>query len=96
LPVESLPRRSRVFWPLAAAALVLLAVGVWLVRFAMNRGAWTVADLNGSPRLRNEVALLQEKWKPGDAIETDANSRVELQVQGLGQVEVGPNSRLTL
>ncbi len=96
LPVENLPRRSRVFWALAAAALVLLALGVWFMRFAVNRSAWTVADLDGSPRLGNEVALRQEKWKPGDAIETDAASRVELQVQGLGQLEVEPNSRLTL
>src|SRR5579863_8350154 len=96
LPVESLPRRSRVFWPLAAAALVLFAVGVWLVRLAMNRGAWTVADLNGSPRMGSEIALRQEKWKPGDAIETDATSSIELQVHGLGQLEVEPNSRLTL
>ncbi len=96
MPGETWPRSTEIFWPLAAAALVLLAVGVWAVRFAVNRGAWTVADLDGSPRLGNEVALKQEKWKPGDLIETDANSRVELQVQGLGQVEVEPNSRLAL
>jgi hypothetical protein len=96
LPSENRPRTSRILWPLAAAALVLVALGLWFTRFMLNRAAWTIANLDGSPRIGNLTATPRERWKVGEPLETDATSRVELLVQGLGQIAVEPNSRLTL
>lgn len=96
LPAESRPRTSRISWPLAAAALVLFALGLWFTHFVLNRAAWTIANLDGSPRIGSLTATPKERWKIGEPLETDATSRVELAVQGLGQIEVEPNSRLTL
>jgi hypothetical protein len=96
LPREDRPRTSRILWPLAAAAVVLFALGLWFTRFVGNRAAWTIANLDGSPRIGNLTATPRERWKVGEPLETDATSRVELLVQGLGQIAVEPNSRLTL
>jgi hypothetical protein len=96
LPAENRPRTSRILWPLAAAALILFALGLWFTRIMLNRAAWTIANLDGSPRIGNLMATPRERWKVGEPLETDATSRVELLVQGLGQIEVEPNSRLTL
>jgi hypothetical protein len=96
LPAENRPRTSRILWPLATAALVLFALGLWFARIMLNRAPWTIADLDGSPRIGNLAATPRERWKVGEPLETDATSRVQLLVQGLGQIEVEPNSRLTL
>lgn len=96
-PAEARPSRSQMLWPLAAAAALILALGATLLHVATRRAAgWTIADLSGSPRIGSNPALVSKQWKVGEALETDANSRVELQVAGLGQVGVEPNSRLTL
>ena len=73
----------------AAAAAVLLVV---LAGVLFARDAWRVEPLAGSPSLlgvafAGRVAL-------GGRIETDARSRAQLEVAGLGRVELEPGSVL--
>ncbi|MFZ0519558.1 MAG: FecR domain-containing protein [Candidatus Acidiferrales bacterium] len=90
------PRIQGTRWWLAAAAIVLLASGIWLDRSLQHRTAWSVASLQGSPRIAGNIAKRNTVWKVGEWLETDATSRVVLQVGDLGQIEVAPNSRIML
>jgi FecR protein len=80
----------------AAAAFVLLLGSIWLMRLVTGRAAWTIAGLEGSVRIDDRGAERNETWKIGQWLETDAASRVQLRVDGLGTIEVGPNARLEL
>jgi ferric-dicitrate binding protein FerR (iron transport regulator) len=93
------PMRTGSRWPQwwrAAAVFVLLVGGILLMRAVTGRAAWTIAGLEGSPRIEGRVAERNEIWKIGQSLETDAASRVQLRVDGLGEIEVGPNARLEL
>ena len=81
---------------LAAAAVVLLAAGaVWISR-TLDRADWNVVRVAGTPdvaaRPMGETGRLSE----GQVIETDAASRARLSVGLIGEVAVGPNSRVRL
>jgi hypothetical protein len=89
-------RSRRAGWWTAAAGVVLLAGSIWLMRAVTGRAAWTIAGQEGSPRIEGRVAERNEIWKIGRWLETDAASRVQLRVDGLGEIEVGPNARLEL
>jgi hypothetical protein len=93
-PLLSRTRRKELW--LAAAAVVLLFGSIWLMRTLTGRAAWTIAGLEGSPRIDGEVAERNQNWKIGQRLETDGASRVQLQVDSLGEIEVGPHARLEL
>jgi ferric-dicitrate binding protein FerR (iron transport regulator) len=93
------PMRTGSRWPgwwRAAAAFVLLLGSIWLIRAVTGRATWTIAGLEGSPRIDGQATERNETWKIGQWLETDAASRVQLRVDGLGEIEVGPNARLEL
>jgi len=95
----SAPLRTRSRWAgwwRAAAAVVLLLGSIWLLRALKGRAAWTIVALEGSPRIAGSSAERNEIWKIGQSLETDGSSRVQLQVDGLGEIEVEPNARLEL
>lgn len=83
-------------WWLATAAIILLAAGIWLDRSLQHRAAWSVASLQGLPRVAGNIAERDTVWKVGEWLETDAASRVALRVGDLGEIQVEPNSRLVL
>ena len=83
-------------WWRAAAAVVLLLGSIWLLRALTGRAAWTIASVEGSARIEGSIAERNEIWKIGQRLETDGSSRVQLQVDGLGEIEVGPNASLQL
>jgi hypothetical protein len=80
----------------AAAAFLLLVAGIWLIRAVTGRADWTIASREGAPRIDGKIAKRNEIWKIGQWLETDAASRVQLRVDGLGEIEVGPNARVEL
>jgi len=91
----------------AVAAAFLIVGGVW-VAFrssppavsprapASARPAWDVARIEGTQKAR--LARFPASWKLaiGEWLETDSASRVRIQVDGIGAVEVEPNTRLRL
>jgi ferric-dicitrate binding protein FerR (iron transport regulator) len=93
-PLATRSRREQ-WWRIAAAAVLLLG-SIWLMRAVTGRAEWMIAGLNGSPRIEGRAAERNEIWKVGQSLETDATSRVQLRVDGLGEIEVGPNARLEL
>jgi hypothetical protein len=96
-------RRSSptVHWllPLAAAASI-----VYLATFsrppiapaAINAQSWTVASLEGAPRVGRRSFSGQAQLHVGQWVETDGTSRAKLASSSIGEVSVEPNSRLRL
>src|SRR5271169_1515316 len=93
-PLYTRQPRKRLW--LAAAAVAMLLGGILLMRALTGRIEWTISGVQGSPRIDGKIAARNQIWKIGERLETDAASRVQLQVDDLGQVEVGPNARLEL
>jgi FecR protein len=93
-PMATRPDRRRLW--LAAATVALLLAGILLLRVLTGRVEWTVAGVEGSPRIAGKIVERNQTWKIGEPLETDAVSRVYLHVGDLGQVEVEPNARLEL
>jgi len=91
------PARARRFaWPIAVAATVVIAAAALWGWFFLHRNEWIVADLNGSPTIGGQAVTRRGQWQIGEKLETDAHSRVQLSVNGLGIIDVDPDSRLTL
>jgi hypothetical protein len=81
---------------LAAAAAVLLAAGaVWVAR-TFDRADWSVARVAGTPAVAAHPMGETGRLSVGESIETDAASRARLTIGLIGEVLVGPNSRLRL
>jgi hypothetical protein len=81
-------KRSRMPLLLAIAASVLVLSGaLWMVR-QRTRPAWQVATVEGTPSLK--------RLAKGESISTDAHSRARLILNEVGEVEVEPNTRLSV
>lgn len=81
--------RSRWVYPalaIAASVLVILG-GVWTVR-QRTRPAWRVAALQGAPSVT--------RLAKGESLRTDAHSRARLDMEDVGEVELEPNSKLSV
>jgi hypothetical protein len=85
-------RRSRgllIGLPLAAALVAALAL--WRVS---TRSAWTVATTEGAPAVNGAAAAPGQRLAPGQWLMTDDASRVHLLLPRVGEVEIGPGSRV--
>jgi hypothetical protein len=101
-------RPARVYaWRLktAAAVLVLLSAwGVWLIY--SNRGgailtvdgkpAWRVKRLDGTPIVGTEKISNNGELAVGEWLETDGNSRAQIDVSSIGSVDIDENTRVRL
>lgn len=90
-------RVARVAVPLltAAATLALVLYSGWY-SWTVVQSSWQVAALAGTPRVNDAAIQRSATWRVGDRLETDAASLAEISVGLIGNVEVGPNSRLTM
>lgn len=84
-----------------AAAMVLVAVGLWLaVRKPQPpqpvTAAWPVARIAGAPTIASQRIGETGRLGVGQWIETDASSRAVINVGGVGEVQVEPDTRLRL
>lgn len=93
-------------WPirlsLAAAGAMLLAIAVagFLIYERQHQppisGGWSVSRMEGSPRLGRQTMGARGNLKVGEAVETDNQSRAKLQADGVGEIEMEPDTRLRL
>lgn len=87
-PVLSFPRRSRVPYLLAIAASLLALCGALWIAWQRTRPAWDVATVQGTPSLK--------RLAKGESISTDGQSQARLNLIDVGEVEVEPNTRLSV
>ena len=83
---------------IAVAATLVFAVGLGLVWIYTReaRPFWEVANLNGMPRIGARGMAAKGRLGVGQWLETDANSRAQIEVSSIGQVEIDPNTRVRL
>lgn len=100
-----LSRRRPSFWrpqyvALAACLIVALVAGaLWFFgdRPTSPTGpSWQVATLNGTPTIGSTGISKEGRLGVGQWLETDQNSRAQISVASIGQVEVDPNTRIKL
>ena len=107
----SFPRSLRKGWAvlwlprLAAAAVVLLALGVSVFFYLRNTGAlnagpgWNVANLEGTTQIGSHTIsgnLAISKLLVGQTLTTNSSSRASLSEFDLGEIRIDPNSRVRL
>lgn len=94
--------RSRPLHPLIvpiglAATVALAALLLWPSPARREPAVgWTVAPLAGTPRIGRTALTTTGEWRVGDWLETDADSRAQLDIGRIGEVRLEPNSRLRL
>lgn len=93
--IRLLPTRFSLRVAAAITVVSLSLGGLWLAAYLSNP-AWTVATLEGSPRIANKQLATKDKFHVGQLLETDATSRAQVDVGAIGKVEVAPNSKLKL
>lgn len=88
-------------WPMAAwmsvamAGVVIFFVVVWTV-VSTPPSAFEVTTLEGSTRVERRTTKGRDMISAGEWLETDAASRARIRIADIGQVEVGPGSRVGL
>jgi hypothetical protein len=87
----------------AAAALVLIAgmIGLWIYTSRVpsirtTKPSWQVKRLDGTPRIGSERISNSGQLAVGEWLETDGNSRAQIAVGSIGNVEVDENTRIRL
>ena len=104
VPVRSSPRvvpfllKPRfVFAALALVGLVVAVASLLINHTPTPAGAfWDVARMQGAPRIGSALISDKAKLGVGQWLETDTNSRAQINVSDIGQVEIDPNTRVRL
>lgn len=81
----------------AAAVLLLVASGVFLIFLTDLRGAgWAVQSVTGMPVIDGSAIADSARLGIGEWLVTDGSSRARIAVGRIGRVDVDPNSRVQL
>lgn len=96
----------RPWWQASAAAvaavlLVIGGLGVWWFwtrgfKNALPKGSWEVQRLDGAPRIGEKRIGARGELGVGEWLETDGNSRAQIAVSSIGQVNIDENTRVRL
>jgi hypothetical protein len=87
----------RVQLAFAAVVLCIFAGGWVALRLPGNStGTWQVARLEGAPQVGSQIVGEKFHLRPGQVLETDSLSSARIDVGEIGEVEVGPDSRVRL
>jgi hypothetical protein len=70
-----------------AASVLVIAAASWIV-WQRTRPAWVVSALEGAPSVRRVTS--------GQSFQTDAHSRARLVLESVGEIEVEPDTRLSV
>src|SRR6185295_10483797 len=82
-------------WAAAAGLMLIAGLTMWWV--VLHRAeSWTVARLEGAPRVGKSALAGQGKLAVGTWLETDATARARVHVGRIGDVVVEPNTRIRL
>jgi len=103
-PSAVFPRRLRLFAALATAAVGLAALVVTFLPFrtkptSSRVAGWDVSDVQGTPRIGRKTISGKQGVSHlgiGQMLETDSQSRANLQAEDTGKIEVDPGTRLRL
>ena len=89
-PVPVLIARKPLGFPrlLAIAASLLVIAGAAWVGWQRSRPAWVVSTVEGTPSVRRVTS--------GQSFQTGAHSRARLELEGVGEIEVEPETRLSV
>lgn len=100
------PRRfTRIRKPIfAIAAVLLLAFSFGLYRLTRNSNqqvtqsntAWNVERLDGAPKIGTSTIGSKGQLNVGQWLETDNNSKAQIDVSSIGRVQIDPNTRVKL
>jgi hypothetical protein len=101
---HALPAKPATRWflvPLAAAATITLAaLGIsWRAaqpHVDVSAPAWSVARLEGAPRVESRAIGEASRFTVGQWLETDAQARAQIDVADIGRVHVDPGTRVRL
>jgi hypothetical protein len=80
----------------AAALMVAIAWGGWFVWMRQGEQPWQVVALEGSPMAGSRRISDDNKAITGDWVETDAQSRAQITIGAIGNVQVEPNTAVRL
>jgi ferric-dicitrate binding protein FerR (iron transport regulator) len=96
--VPAAPRRQwRVPLAIAAALVLLVAVGAFAMRFRWRTGeAWPIASVTGTPSINGQPITPDSRFGIGDEIRTDARSTAVVEIARVGELSIAPNSTVTL
>ena len=89
-------RRRSIPYGAIAAALLVAAAGVRLSVPAPPASNWAVTDVNGRVNLGRRSASISERLRAGQSIVTGDDSRVTIENDDFGQVDLDSRSRLKL
>lgn len=93
------PARRR--WPSlmvygALAASITLLVGATVISTRVVQPSWQVVSVAGTPRVGLSTVGARGALTVGEWLETDSTSQARIDIGLIGQVAVGPNSRVGL
>ena len=88
----------------AIAASILVVFSLGLVWFYNSRsgvtgsktGSWSVTRLDGTPRIGSQAISSRGQLSIGEWLETDENSRAQIAVATIGNVDIDANTRVRL
>src|SRR5687768_2670227 len=85
----------------AAAVVLVLTLGVWLYNSQPGPHggpgkAWQVTRLGGTPKIGSEEVFNRGSLSEGEWLETDGNSRAQIAVGTIGNVDIDENTRVRL
>jgi FecR-like protein/putative zinc finger protein len=58
--------------------------------------SWEVASIRGTPRIGRTQLTGTGRLRPGESLQTDAQSEAEVHIADVGQLDLDPNSRIRL
>jgi hypothetical protein len=97
--VKSGPVLSRPVLAIAATVIIAMTIGTWwLVRqqISSHGPSWQVLSLEGTPLIGSKGFGEKGRLGVGQWLETDANSRAQIAVGSIGNVEIDENTRIKL
>jgi hypothetical protein len=84
------------FAGVAAGLLIVAGFAVSWFYLRESRPFWEVAQLKGTPRIGSSRIDKKGRLAVGQWLETDSDSRAQIDVGSIGSVEIDPNTRVRL